>query len=251
MSSPPSPSDRGRPPEDAFDFHIDNLDADDEKNRDFYHHVSIHQDSYVPLAEHHSANGALSYYVLFDRSATYGHPGDPQLLAVHLSRDEAKATFDYEYAQLPLVPMAQSWLIHRGCPAEKIGISHEIGPRPADETTRALERRLVSDGDHFAMGLSYTEDDPDDMVTLVVLRAMDERAPSPFRVLVEEVDADGETYTLREGGFGTVEEARHWYTERLSGRAVPLPPVRPTTASLSQSSMPAKPPAVRPPGRLF
>ncbi|MFB7481913.1 hypothetical protein ACFUEM_25195 [Streptomyces anulatus] len=251
MSSLPSPSDRGHPPEDEFDFHVDNLDADDEKNRDFYHHVSVHQDSYVPLAEHHSANGEHSYYVLFDRSATYGHPGDPQFLAVHLRRDQEGATFDYEYAQLPLVPMAQSWLIHRGCPSESIAFAHEIGPQPADETTRALERRLVSDGESFAMGLSYTEDDPDDMVTLVVLRAMDERAPSPFRVLVEEVDADLRAYTLREGGFSTVEEARHWYTERLSGRAVPLPPVRPTAALPSQSTMPAKSPAVRPPGRQF
>ncbi|MFJ7528015.1 hypothetical protein ACIQ1S_24180 [Streptomyces griseus] len=251
MTSFHGTSDPGQSAEDEFDFHVDHLDADAEKSRDFYRHVSLHQDSYVPLAEHHSANGARSYYVLFDRSATYGHPGDPHYLAVYLRRDQEEATFDFEYAQLPLVPMAQSWLIHRGCPSESIPLSREIGPRPADEATTALEQRLVNDGDHFAMGLSYTEDDPNDYVTLVVLRAMDERAPSPYRVLVEEVDVDLETYTLREGGFNTVEEARHWYIERLGGRADPLPPVRATSALPPPASIPAKPPAARPPGRLF
>ncbi|MFJ8774546.1 hypothetical protein [Streptomyces microflavus] len=251
MSTSQWPSDPGRSADDEFDFHVDHLDADAEKSRAFSLHVSLNQDSYVPLAEHHSAGGAHSYYVLFDSSATWGHPGDPHFLAVHLHRDQERATFDFEYTQLPLVPMAQSWLIHRGCPSENIAFSHEIGPRPADEITTALEQRLVSDGDHFAMGLSYTEDDPNDYVTLVVLRAMDERAPSRYRVLVEEVDVDLNTYTLREGGFSTVEEARRWYTERLGGKAGPLPPVRATSTPPLPATFPAKPPAERPPGRLF
>ncbi|WP_236726421.1 hypothetical protein [Streptomyces sp. NBRC 110465] len=219
-------SDRQCIDREEFDFHVDDLDADAEKCRDFFRHVSVSQDSFVPLAEHHTPDGA-SYYVLFDRSATYGHPGEPQYLAVHLRRDQQRSTFDFEHAPLPLVPMAQSWLIHRGCPSEAIPLTHEIGPRPADETTQALERRLVSDGHRFAMGYSYTDDDPDDMVTLVVLRALDERAPSPFRVLVEEVAADGDTYTLREGGFNRLEDAWQWCNERHSGTAAPLPPVRP------------------------
>ncbi|NEB88972.1 hypothetical protein G3I43_33130 [Streptomyces anulatus] len=234
--------------QDEFDFHVDDLDADAEKYRDFVLHVAANQDSFVPLAEHHTPDGAHSYYVLFDRSATYGHPGDPHYLAVHLRRDRQRSTFDFEHAPLPLVPMAQSWLIHRGCPSEAIALTHEVGPRAADDATRALERRLMGDGNRFAMGYSYTRDDPDDMVTLVVLRALDEQAPSPFRVLVEEVAADGDTYTLREGGFPRLVDAWQWCTERHSGTAAPLPPVRPAATAASPTGT-STAPISRPPSR--
>lgn len=228
------------------DFGVDELDADDAVHRDFFHQVGVHADMLVPLAEHHS--GANSYYVLFDRSATYGDPGDPQYLAVHLQRDPAKRTFAFEQAPLPLPSMAQSWLIHRGCPPDHIGLDSEMGTSPADDSTRALEQRLARDGDHFAMGYSYTSDHPTNWVTVVALRALDERAPSPFRVIVEEVNDTDWTHTLREGGFATVEEALQWCSDRLTGTAGPLPPVRPTVFPTGPVGMP-KGPAVRQAGR--
>ncbi|GAA3500765.1 hypothetical protein GCM10019016_078720 [Streptomyces prasinosporus] len=98
------------------------------------------------------------------------------------------------------------------------------------------------------MGYSYTCDDPDDMVTVVALRALDERAPSPFRVVVEEVDTHAWTHTLREGGFDTVGEALQWCDDRLTGEAGPLPPVRPAAAASRPAGVP-KAPVPRPPGR--
>ncbi|MEU9280299.1 hypothetical protein [Streptomyces sp. NPDC048341] len=230
------------------DFALDDFDADEEMSLDFYRQVAVREDMLVPLAEHHTPEGAHSYYVLFDRSATYGHPGMPQYVAVHLKRDREKETFGFEQALLPLPAMAQSWLIHRGCPPDAIGLNPELGPPPADEATRALEQRLAGDGDHYAMGYSYTRDDPDDMVTVVALCALDERAPSPFRVVVEEVDTDAWTHTLREGGFATVGEALQWCDDRLTGEAGPLPPVRPAAAVTRPAGLP-KAPAPRPPGR--
>ncbi|MFF5757369.1 hypothetical protein [Streptomyces longwoodensis] len=230
------------------DFELDDFDADEGKYLDFYRQVAVREDMLVPLAEHHTPNGAHSYYVLFDRTATYGHPGMPQYVAVHLKRDREKDTFDFEQALLPLPAMAQSWLIHRGCPHDAIVLDSEMGPPPADEATRALERRLADDGDHYAMGYSYTVDDPDDMVTVVALRALDERAPSPFRVVVEEVDTDAWTHTLREGGFDTVGEALQWCDDRLTGEAGPLPPIRPAAAASRPAGV-ALAPAPRPPGR--
>ncbi|AXG82934.1 hypothetical protein [Streptomyces paludis] len=229
-------------------FELDDFDANEEKCLDFYRQVAVREDMLVPLAEHHTPHGAHSYYVLFDRTAIYGHPGMPQYVAVHLKRDREKATFDFEQALLPLPAMAQSWLIHRGCPHDAISLDPELGPPPADEATRALERRLAGDGDHHAMGRSYTADDPDDMVTVVALRALDEGAPSPFRVLVEEVDTDAWTHTLREGGFDTVDEALQWCDDRLTGQAGPLPPVRPAAAVGRPTSV-AKAAAPRPAGR--
>ncbi|MFF3976568.1 hypothetical protein [Streptomyces sp. NPDC001828] len=228
------------------DFDLDDLDADEEKYLDFYRKVGVHEDMLVPLAEHH--NGPHSYYVLFDRTATWGHPGMPQVLAVLLQRDDEKHTFSFEHAALPLPAMAQSWLIHRGCPRDAIALDPALGSPPADEATRALERRLADDGDHYAMGYSYTGDDPDDMVVVVALRAMDERVPSPFRVVVEETDAASWTHTLREGGFDTVGEALQWCNDRLAGEAGPLPPVRPATAASRPAGV-AKAPAPRTAGR--
>lgn len=170
------------------------------------------------------------------------------MLAVHLQRDYEKKTFSFAQTPLPLPAMAQSWLIHRGCPPEAIALDAELGPPPADDATRALERRLAGDGDHYAMGYCYTSDDPDDMVTVVALRALDEGAPSPFRVVVEEVDTDTWTHTLREGGFDTVDEALQWCDDRLTGEVGPLPPVRPAAAGVRPAGV-AKAPAARPPGR--
>ncbi|WP_060881329.1 hypothetical protein, partial [Streptomyces scabiei] len=240
MLSPTEPA-PARTPISQVDFELDDFDADEEKYLDFYRQVAVHEDMLVPLAEHHTPNGAHSYYVLFDRTATYGHPGMPQYIAVHLERDQGKETFDFEQAALPLPAMAQSWLIHRGCPPDAIGLNPELGPPSADETTRALERRLAGDGDHYAMGYSYTSDDPDDMVTVVALRALDERSPSPFRVVVEEVDTDAWTHTLREGGFATVDEALQWCEDRLTGEAGPLPPVRPAAAATRPAALPKAP----------
>ncbi|MFF8918277.1 hypothetical protein ACF08M_34520 [Streptomyces sp. NPDC015032] len=230
------------------DFKLDEFDADEQMCRAFYHQVAVHEDMLVPIAEHHTADGEHSYYVLFDRTATYGHPGDPQYVAVHLQRDREKRSFEFEHAPLPLPAMAQSWLIHRGCPPDAIGLDPELGPPPADEATRALGQRLVGDGDHYAMGYSYTQDDPDDWVTVVALRSLHERAPSPYRVVVEEVDTDAWTHTLREGGFDTVQEALQWCYDRIGGTAVPLPPVRPSAVP-TRPHLPANVPAPRPPGR--
>ncbi|MEV7706594.1 hypothetical protein AB0O59_26635 [Streptomyces sp. NPDC088922] len=227
-------------------FGIDDFDADEERYLDFYRQVAVHEDMLVPLAEHHS--GLHSFYVLFDRTATWGHPGKPQLLAVHLQRDFERETFAFERAALPLPAMAQSWLIHRGCPHEAISLDAELGPPPADEATRALEKRLADDGDRYAMGYSYTCDDPDDMVTVVALRALDERAPSPYRVVVEEVDTDAWTHTLREGGFDTSTAALQWCEDRLTGEASPLPPVRPSASATPPAGV-AKTLAPRPAGR--
>ncbi|MGW4441955.1 hypothetical protein [Streptomyces sp. NPDC004682] len=229
------------------DFELDEFDADEDLYDDFHCHLG--EGELIPLAEHHTTNGVHSYYVLFDCSATYGHPGSPQHLAVHLRRDQEKRTFSFQLARLPLPAMAQSWLIHRGCPPDAIGLNLELVPSAADETTRVLERRLVGDGDHYAMGFSCTRDHPDDTVILVALRALHEQSPTPFRVMVEEIDIDAYTCTLREGGFATAEAALHWCNARLTGDAGPLPPVRPAAAAARPPGLP-KAPAPPSPGRL-
>ncbi|ALO97753.1 hypothetical protein SHL15_6723 [Streptomyces hygroscopicus subsp. limoneus] len=243
---PSPPADRDLSP--SLSFRVDDLDADEQISAAFFRLVSVHKDMLVSLAEHDSADGARSFYVLYDGSATWDHPGVPQYVALHLQRDLDRRTFSFERATLPLSSMAQSWLIRRGCPPEFLTLDPERGTAPADEATQALEQRLMRDGDHYALGWSHTQDDPDDWLTLAVLRALDERALSPFRVVVEEVDLEAGTHTLREGGFDSVEEALQWCDDRLGGVSKDLPPVRPTP-SLSRPAPAPKPATSRPSGR--
>ncbi|MFJ9213997.1 hypothetical protein [Streptomyces sp. NPDC102264] len=145
---------------------------------------------------HDSADDRHSYYVLHDRSGTGGHPGEPQIMALHVQRDPDTHTFSFDRAMLPLAAMAQSWLIARGCPQDSIRLPGNIGTTPADETTRALEERQMTDGDHFAALAGYTDDTSKTPQITVLLRAIDERSPKPFRVLLEELDTKDWTHTL-------------------------------------------------------
>ncbi|MGK4906450.1 hypothetical protein [Streptomyces albus] len=163
--------------------------------------------------------------MLHDRSATWGTPGQDQIAALYLVRFPASRTFRFDLVRLPLPAMAQSWLIARGCPREAIRLLPQLNV-PQDQATRELEERLMGDGDTFAHVASYTHDDyPGTPHVTVLLRDLNPDAVVPFRVLREVTDTDAGTYTLREGGFGTYEEARAWWNEHRGDGTVFLPPL--------------------------
>ncbi|MCZ1006827.1 hypothetical protein [Streptomyces lydicus] len=231
------------------DFRLDGYEAINKHVADqFWQHIEIEQHDFTLLAEHHTEDGEHSFYVMHNRAVTWGIPGEPQLVALHLKRDTAAHTFRFTHQMLPLPSMAQSWLIARGCPEEEILLADGIGTTPANQATRALEKRLRSDGDHFALLTSYTHDD-DPIEITVLLRALDEKAPLPFRVLLKEVDFDAWTHTLREGGFETFEAATQWWEGHWRGEEIPLP-----TASLAThhtiTGIPALPVRPAPPRGL-
>ncbi|MFF3372068.1 hypothetical protein ACFYXF_03820 [Streptomyces sp. NPDC002680] len=214
-------------PEDSPDFRLAGYRAvNDSVDEQFWQHIGTDENHLTTLAAHHSSDGRYSYFVLHNGSVTWGIPGDPQLIALRLKRDTATKTFRFDHATLPLPTMAQSWLVARGCPEDKILLPDGLGGTPADDATRALEKRLRGDGDHFALLTSYTQD-YEPLQTTVLLRALDERVPLPFRVLLEEVNTDSGTYTLREGAFATFEAATTWWEAHWSGEDVPLPTTTP------------------------
>ncbi|MFF5538681.1 hypothetical protein ACFY71_40595 [Streptomyces cinerochromogenes] len=208
----------------------------------------MNEDMLVSLAEHHSADGARSFYVLYDGSATWDHPGVPRYVALHLRRDQQNV---HSVSRGPRClcfrwrsPGCSTGAVHQSSSR----LDPERGTAPADEATQALEQRLMRDGGRYALGWSHTQDDPDDWVTLAVLRALDERVPSPFRVVIEEVNLEAGTHTLREVGFDPVEEVLQWCDDRLGGVSRALPPVRPVP-SLSRPAPAPKPATSRPSGR--
>ncbi|MCY0931531.1 hypothetical protein OTB20_36180 [Streptomyces sp. H27-H1] len=148
--------------------------------------------------------------MIFDESATWGIPGFPQLLALHIDRDLEARTFNFECASRPLPVMAQSWLISRGCPREEIRLPRGMGTVPADKRTVALQERLMGDGERFELLESETDDLAPSPTVLVVLRSLDEKDPHPYRILHEVADMTTYTHTLREGVFPTLEAANAW-----------------------------------------
>ncbi|MET8683667.1 hypothetical protein ABZV77_05570 [Streptomyces sp. NPDC004732] len=213
------------------DFRLDGYEAVNEDVADqFWGHIGIEQDSMTVLAEHHSADAEHSFYLMHNGAVTWGIPGAPQIVALHLKRDPVARTYRFAHEELPLPAMAQSWLIARGCPEEQILLPDGMGTTPANEATRALEKRLRQDGDHFALLISYTDDDMSDRPqTTVMLRALDEKAALPFRVLLEEIDSTAWTHTLREGAFQTFEAATQWWDAHWGGEKPPLPTASPAT----------------------
>ncbi|MFI1652777.1 hypothetical protein ACH4XT_38410 [Streptomyces avidinii] len=209
--------------------------ASDAVEERFYGRIEADEDMLTALAEHYSADAHHSFHVLHDGTVTWGIPGEPQIIALHIARDPVERTFTFEHTMLPLPAMAQSWLVSRGCPREGIRLPPGMGTEPADETTTALQDRLVSDGHRFALIDSYTNDNTNRPQITVLLRALDEKDPHPFRVLVEEADLAKYTHTLREGGFPTYDAAVSYFNDpdgfrqkppatHLPQRAVPAPP---------------------------
>ncbi|MDQ0834417.1 hypothetical protein QF032_006261 [Streptomyces achromogenes] len=229
------------------DLRLDGYQAvNDRVDEQFWQHISIGEDQLTVLAEHHTEDGEHSFYLMHNGAVTWGIPGEPQLLALYLQRDTVARTFRFDHAAFALPAIAQSWLIARGCPEEKILLAAGMGSEPADQATRVLEKRLRSDGDHFALLTSYTHD-TEPMEITVLLRALDEKAPLPFRILLEEVDTKAWTHTLREGGFATFEAATQWWEAHWSGEAIPLPAASPPTRHPTAPGTPALPARPAPP----
>ncbi|MGW4204204.1 hypothetical protein [Streptomyces sp. NPDC004726] len=233
----------------AVDFRLDDFEAASEQVGDaFWQHIGVHETDFTALAEHHTPDGRHSYYVLHDGSASWGIPGGPQIVALHIQREPDAQVFRFQHTTVPLPVMAESWLIARGCSQESIRLPPGTGTASADDTTRALEERLMGDGDHFALLASYTHDTSNTPETTVLLRAVNESEPLPFRVLLERVDTPAWTHTLREGGFRTFEDATTWWEAYWDGEAPELPALPASTRSLG--ALPAVPaPPAPPPGR--
>ncbi|MET8218788.1 hypothetical protein [Streptomyces hirsutus] len=107
--------------------------ADQQTRKAFRHAIQIEQTELTLLAEHYAPDGA-SYHVFHNDAVTWGIPGEPQLVALHLQRALEAKTFRFAHATRPLPAMAQSWLIHRGCPPKEISLA------PGTGTTRRTRR---------------------------------------------------------------------------------------------------------------
>jgi hypothetical protein len=212
----------------GLDFALDDLDPADVGSEQA--EILLWADDLQALAQHHTVPyGSHSYVVAHDRSATWGVPGAPQLVAIKIARDFSLRTFTLESEYHASLPFAQAWLIDRGCPPERIALAVDGLAQAADSETLRLEQLIRDGGQRYDVIDTWTSDrDPCENWTLAHDRAA---ADAPFRVFLEAVDPETPTYTVREGAFADEDAARLW----LDDRTGPLPP--PPEDSLGADAM--------------
>ncbi|MFE6053120.1 hypothetical protein ACFQ6N_20365 [Kitasatospora sp. NPDC056446] len=185
---------------------------------------------YTSLAVQHATSPHAellrdSFYVVHDGTMTWHDvPGLAQYAAIHVQRNLGDGTYRFDYSRHPIASLAQNWLAGRGADPEQLTVEVE-DPMSTDQATRGLEGFLAASGDRFRLVDDYTHDSPDFYKTWII--ATDVRpdpGQQPIRVFYEDVDTATHSYTLRQGGFATVEAARSW-VDRLGHPENPLPPL--------------------------
>ncbi|PCG85052.1 hypothetical protein CIB93_16185 [Streptomyces sp. WZ.A104] len=208
----------------ASDYRIDGFEAATEAIEEDFYSVTISDDMFVPLAEHHSDDGRDSYLLFYDQAATWDIPGTAEYVAFHLTRDTEQRTFTFAYERAPIVPLAQNWLVRRGCPPAGTVPTRNHGPGPADALTSHLEDLLRTNPDgRYEVIDHHTENlgsfDFGSEVRTLVYDSHPDSAHAPYRLFLEETAKDFHSYTLREGAFTGAEAADAW----VKDRSAPLP----------------------------
>jgi hypothetical protein len=136
------------------DFRLDGLEPADAASQQAHEH--LWPEDCAVLSEHHAIDGTRSYLLIHDGSATWGVPGEPQLISVAVVRDSTAGTFRFETGRHAAIPFAQNWLIQRGCPPEETKLFAGEFPEPADEATVRIEQRIRASGDRFQILATHT-----------------------------------------------------------------------------------------------
>ncbi|MER5972851.1 glycosyl hydrolase [Streptomyces sp. NPDC002055] len=204
---------------DVFDFALDALSPADDASEEAMD--TFWAGDLTVLAQHHTApNGSHSFVLAHDRSVTWGVPGEPQLVTIAVARDLSRSTFTFETSYHATASFAQSWLVERGCPPERIALGGGDYVKPADGLTVQVEQQIRQSGTRYEV-LDTCASDYDPSETWTLARAS-RASQAPVRVFHEEWDHDAATYTMREGAFADVGAAQTWLEER-SG-PLPEPP---------------------------
>ncbi|MEU8782627.1 hypothetical protein [Streptomyces sp. NPDC048637] len=227
-----------------------------------FHGVTLSDDMLVPLAEHDSVDGRDTYLLLNDRSAIWDLPGTAEYVTLHITRDLEQRAFGFEHERHPVIPLAQNWLIHQGCPAESAELSKNHGTQPADALTARPDDMLRTNPDGRYTILDHSTANPCSFdfgieVSTLVHDCHPDSAHAPYRIFLEETTKDFHSYTVWEGAFPTSEAADTWVQERST--PLPLAPAPDGTVGLRaeasrvrspvETGGPAMPPAAVVPSR--
>ncbi len=211
-------------------FDVDDLRPVTDEDESRLDDLCLGLDLLICLGVQHATNPHTellsdSFYVVFDGSMTWADiPGMAQYAAIHVERDLGEGTYRLDYSRHPIAALAQNWLISRGADQDQLPAEFE-DPMDTDQATRDLEEALAASGDRFQILDDYTYDSSDFYKTWII--AVDNRpepGQHPVRVFYEDTNMEGHSYTLRQGGFATVDAARSW-VDRLGEPDNSLPPL--------------------------
>ncbi|MFJ9085454.1 hypothetical protein ACIRL3_23835 [Streptomyces sp. NPDC102384] len=233
------------------DYRLAGFQAATTDIEDDFVQATLSDDMFVPLAAHHSSDGRHSYLLFYDRAAIWDYPGKAEFVALHIIKDPERATFDFDIQRAPVVPLAQNWLIQRGCPPDGTLVTLNHGPRRADVLTSQLEDLLRANPQHRYEIIDHYTDNPCTFDFGVEVRTLvydhhPDSAPTPYRLFVQEVDKSLQTYTVREGAFHSAEAAEDWATNRDA--PLPLAPAPDSNATPRSQAARARTAGTRPTG---
>ncbi|MDJ1131995.1 hypothetical protein [Streptomyces iconiensis] len=224
-------------------YRIDGFAPASERVEDDFFTAALSEDMYDELAAHHTKGN--TFLLLYDSAAVWDVPGTAEYVGMRVQRDFFEDSFTFEHTRQPTVPIAQNWLISRGCPPEEIELGAALGPRPADALTSRLEDVLrTNPGGRYTLLDDYTHNpsrtDEGIEVSVLVHDGHPDSAERPYRLFLEETAPSFATYTVREGAFTSSEAADAW----LRKRDTPLPlapapasaPDRRAAAALSRTT---------------
>ncbi|MEV7122893.1 hypothetical protein [Kitasatospora griseola] len=187
------------------------------------------------MSEQHRADGDLSssYYVLYNCAHMHNDvPGLPAMVAVRVERDRAAGTFEVESAWHPLVALAEGWLVQRG--ADPAAFARHGAILPADQETERIEALLRNSGDkRFTLHDDYSFDSEPYDIWVIATDVSAADPARPVRVFHDRRQTDADTYTLREGHFASVEDAR----ARTTDLDTPLPPAAPAPSARAAAAL--------------
>ncbi|SFC59526.1 hypothetical protein [Streptomyces aidingensis] len=237
------------------DYRVSGLAPADEETALLLEHLELFDDVFHIMAESHTSDGRQSYLLMHDSSATWGLPGAPQLVSLHLVRNPESRSFHADHARQASVHFARLWLVNRGCVPEAVEPYPGEFFEPVDAATRRMAQHIVHSGGRYQVLDHDTHDSVPEEVWVLVRDADPASGRLPVRVFLEEFHPTDYTYTLREGAFPDTDAARKW----LLNRDTPLPEAAPladaatarcqAARSRSVTASPVPPPtgAERPP----
>ncbi|MFF4820769.1 glycosyl hydrolase [Kitasatospora sp. NPDC001309] len=196
----------------TLDFRLDGLKPADESPGHAYNYP---WEKDFQLISHHDV-GERSFIIAFDKTATWDYPNKANIVSFDVDRDSSRGMFSMHRDGHATFAFAQSWLVNRGCPPDKLAPIFDV-PRPADALSVRVEDRIRLAGESLKVADYQVIDDSDTEGWSVAVDSQAEELP--VRVFLETLQPDQFTYTVREGAFADHAAADDW----LEHRSTPLP----------------------------
>ncbi|MBV6695553.1 hypothetical protein KV557_00230 [Kitasatospora aureofaciens] len=225
------------------------------------------------VSSHHAGiDGTQQFILAFDRLTIGGPPGLHRAVAFHVDLGPLDHTCRVRQHRAPAFAWAGHWLVGQGADPRAVADylpvpadPYNFGPhdqvegllfgtdygfaRPAAGPTRLIEERIRRSGDRYRIlrdGPAFDAcSNGEREGNYVLLHDRSARAVGRrFVIQLETIRLTTATYSITEGGFPTLRQARDWLTriDRTTGTAPALPATDPVTGlAPPQVSAPVRP----------